>query len=54
MTGQLLTRLEQEFRGITPEDLTERVPFIQSEFTGDIEELIINDRQNCTPSTCNW
>jgi len=46
LTGQILTRLEQELRGITPEDLTERVPFIQSEFTSNIEELIINDRQN--------
>ncbi len=46
LTGHILTRLEQELRGITPEDFNERVPFIQSEFTSNIEELVINDRQN--------
>lgn len=38
ITEQILTELEQEFRGIGNEDLDERVPFLQSKFTQTIEQ----------------
>lgn len=46
LASQILTGLEQELRGITTDDLNERVAYIQSEFTSNIEELIVDDRQN--------
>lgn len=46
LTGRILNRVEQELQGITPEDLNEQVPYVQSEFTGIIEEVIIDERQN--------
>ncbi|NGP78130.1 HAMP domain-containing protein [Balneolaceae bacterium YR4-1] len=45
LTANILSELEQELNEITTEDLNNRVPFIQSEFTGTIEELIVEDRQ---------
>lgn len=44
LTGEILRELEEELRGISTNDLSERVPFIQSEFTNTIEKLIVEDR----------
>lgn len=46
LTGTILSQLEEKLRGISQKDLNERVPFIQSEFTNTIEELILNDQKN--------
>ena len=40
LTGKMLTELEETFRGITPKDLEERVPFLQEEFSSTIESLV--------------
>lgn len=45
LTAEVLSRLEQELRGISTEDLNERVASIQSEFTNTIEKIIAQDRQ---------
>jgi signal transduction histidine kinase len=44
LTAKILAELEQELRGISSGDFEERVPFIQSEFTDTIEEIIFEDR----------
>jgi len=40
ITRDILTTLEQEFRGIDTQDLSERIPFLQSQFTQTIEQKI--------------
>lgn len=45
LTANILSELEEELRGVTTVDLNNRVPFIQSEFTNTIEQLIVEDRQ---------
>ena len=46
LTEKMLTELEQTFKGTTLEDLNNRIPFLQEEFSNTIESLVPFNNQS--------